>query len=275
MPTKQTVGLSNTSFKYVYTNSNGEYVYSNGPHMPLQKAVELSDEAVKETTMQTFTNTQGESIRVAKDKEGHLVGIYDKQGKAVQLSEEQMGAIANTVGLKTPAQEKASAQSQEKNDTQKGEKPGAVAWAERQQKWLGDNLGVLGSIAGHALLGPVKFFGNVLTGNFSEVLSMDTLKWLGSTGLFVGAGWGISSALKDNDNANVSGAVTDFASSTSGLSVENLFSGNSNDSTPTSATTQSTGSVSTALSNAGAQKVTETEEEKKQQQLLQQQSQHS
>lgn len=268
--------LTGTAFKFIYTNTAGEYIYTNGPSdKSYKKAVELSDEAVKESTTQTFTNAQGESIRVAKDKEGRLVGIYDKRGKAVQLSEEQMAAIANTVGLKTPAQEKEASQSKEKSESQKGEKPGAVAWAERQQKWLGDNLGVVGSVAGHALLGPVKFFGNVLTGNFSEVLSMDTLKWLGSTGLFVGAGWGISSALKGNDNADIGGAVTEFASATSGVSVENLISGDSNGSTQTAANTQSTGSASKALSNAGAQKVAETEEEKKQQQLLQQQTQRS
>lgn len=151
----------------------------------------------------------------------------------------------------------------EKKEEEKKEKPSIVSWAERQQKWLDDNLGTIGSILGHTLLGPVKFFGNIFTGNFSEVLSMDTLKWLGSTGLVVGAGWGISSLLKGNKDSSSGDTLTGITSAATGLCtkdvVPNLLSKGTN--SANSEETNSNNNVSKTLSNTGAKNVNPEEEE--------------
>lgn len=257
-----TEALNQTSFKYVYTNTAGEIVYTNGADDKSQKkAAELSQSDLKDSTKQSFKNNQGQTVELAKDKEGNVIGIYDGRGKAVKLSDEQMTAIAHTFNLKTQKE---------------ANKAGIVSWAERQQEWFNEG-GMLGSMAGHVLLGPLKFFGNVFTGNFSDAFSMDTLKWLGSTGVVVGAGFGISSLLKDSStsSSDITSAALSATTQTTGIGLDSIIpsSGDKTESNNATGNTTSTGSATKALEKAGTAKVsTEQEEQQLKAQLQAQRS---
>lgn len=124
------------------------------------------------------------------------------------------------------------------------------SWLDSGQEWMTRNLGIAGTILGGATLGVAKAGKNLLTGNFSDLFSMDTLKSVLSLGTVAGGVYGISALRKSNKSLGntamwgVGGLLA--------LSALSSFMSNDND----KQATQTTGSATKQLAQSGATNIT-------------------